>query len=655
MHNTAFLKLPLRLSFAVCVTFLAIVISLSDFGDIWDRFTYDNMFRMRGEQISPEDIIVVAIDEPSFDEINQQWPWPRGLHATLLDKLFEAEVRAVGFDLLFAEPSNPEQDELLKQAIFRRSNVVLVNEINVIEDKEYGFLQEKIVNPSSLYHVEQSPHLGFANLSLDGDGFVRSLSFEQSGEKAFSLRLAEITKGPKGLEAIGNSKAYINFVGPTRSIKTISYYQALDPEKYLPESLLKGKIVLVGFATHSEVGGDKATTDHYPVPYTRWSGGYMPGVEIHANILANLLEGTFLRKIPPAKQLVFGGLLGLFLGTILLSMRPLFSLFLGAGVVFAGVFISYYYFSHNFLYVSPIYLLFPALCSVFISPFIHYWYARKQRAYLRGAFSTYVSPQLVERIVDSPEALTLGGREHQATVMFLDLAGFTSLSETLSPQELIAFVNRYLGKFAEIILEHDGMIDKYIGDCIMAVWGAPIEQDDHAIKSAKAVRDIIISMEEDTDCSVRIGIASGTVIAGNVGGGQQFNYTVLGNSVNLAARLESVNKFYGTKVILSEDTAKHIGGNTLLREIDTIRVQGQEQPVTIYELFTSEEHNILAQYAEGLKLYREKQWASAAESFKYLLKHFSEDGPSRVMLKRSEQYIHNPPSDWSRVFQMESK
>lgn len=585
-------KLWHRLSLVIITCALGVFLARSSFGESLDRRWYDFLFNVREQSLVPQNVVIVAIDEDSFDELDLQWPWPRSIHASLIEALSRAGAKTIVFDILFAEPSSEDQDMALAEAISQNGNVILANEISKVEDTNLFYEVEKIVDPTPIIELSNKVFpLGYSNVQLDDDGFVRKLLTKQSSEKALS-RVAAEHFSESSFENLPDT-LLINYIGTARTIRTISYYQALEPEQYLPKNFLNNTLVFVGFATLAEAELKSAKTDHFPVPYTSWRGGYMPGVEIHANATWSILNNSYIRLFDQKNLLVFSILLALSAGMVFFQFRPLVGIFLYFGLLGAFASTSYFIFVGKQLFLPLPFFVFPLSLCFLVSPFFHYWWIRKQRTYIRGAFETYLSPKLVNELLKSKDRLELGGEEREGTVLFLDLVGFTSISEKVSPKELIALINRNLGGLAEIILKHDGMIDKYIGDAIMAVWGVPLDDAKHADKACRAALEIIGGLESmnakekeisGADLSLRIGISSGTILAGNVGGGKRLNYTVLGNTVNLASRLEGMNKDFGTKVIISEDTVKMLSDGFETRSLACVKVKGQEREVCVYEL-----------------------------------------------------------------------
>lgn len=654
-----------RLLLALVITGVSFVFIFTPWGQDLERLSYDSLFLFRGPKTeAAKNIVIVAIDESSFDELDLQWPWPRNIHAQLINTLKNAGASVIGLDLLFAESSVPENDKALAEAIDNHGKVVLVSELSYSENEQTGFNLQKLVKPLPIIqHSSKEFNLGLANIHLDSDGFLRRLSCSQNEMSAFSLKIASIFNGKN--YPCNRPELLINFVGATRQIETVSYYQALSPEETLPKDFFKDKIVLVGFAISSKAEIGQSAVDHFPVPFSRSHGGVMPGVEIHANAVENFLSNSFIKEASKEYTLYLGLLLGVVVGTILFYVRPLFGFIIFITIFIFTLWIYFYLFRHSNIYFSLPAATLPLLLCYMASPLFHYLTASREKAFIKKAFSTYLNPKLVAQLIQSPDKLELGGEEREATIMFADLAGFTTLSETLSPKELISFVNIYLGAFADVILKHDGMIDKYIGDCIMAVWGVPLYDEQHSRKAcdaAMAMKTKLLELNKNSgkNISFRIGITSGQVLAGNVGGGTQFNYTVLGNDVNLASRIESLNKFYGTMILVNERTKKFLPTSLLMREVDIVRVKGQEQAEKLIEVSDETSNSAVVQGFEQFNnardLYHNRNWHEAKSSLEKVFEFIPNDGPTKILIKRCDEYLlEPPPAEWDGVYVMTEK
>ena len=659
--------LPARILAAVAAALLGVILAVSPWGQGLGHLIYDLQFALRGPVPPPAEVVVVAIDEPSMGLVGRQWPWPRSLHARLADTLFAAGARAVALDIIFAEPSDPAEDAALAAALAAHGGLLLGSELEVIRDASYE--QRIFVDPATVLGADPN-RVALVNLPVDGDGFVRRAPRRLEGRVGFASRAAEMFRGEAvaSLAATGQGEIWINFVGPPRSIRSVSYYQALEPDRHLPDGFFRDKLVFVGLAAEGTVDANRPTPDHYPVPLTRAGHGYMAGVEIHAQTAWTLLAGTELRR--PAAYLgpLLGLLVGFFSTVLFLRWKP----WLGALLVIAEVGIlvalTLVLFERRFFVLPLVPILLPILLGYLFSPFVHYRSTWKERRFIRQTFSTYLAAPVVDQLLEDPQRLRLGGEEMEATVFFLDLAGFTSFSEKLDPETLVALLNRSLGRLGEIVFAHRGMVDKYIGDCVMALWGVPLPLPDHARRASLAALDIRAAMRElaareqeltGVELHARIGINSGPVIAGNLGGGQHVNYTALGSHVNLAARLEGANKLYGTSILLSGSTAAEAGEDLALRELDTVIVRGQSVAVTIFELqgrrdeLDARQREVNAAYAEGLRSYRQMRWDEAAAALRRALEAVPDDGPSALLLDRCGEFASQPPpADWQGVFRL---
>jgi len=299
-----------------------------------------------------------------------------------------------------------------------------------------------------------------------------------------------------------------------------------------------------------------------------------------------------------------------------------------------------------------------------------FFFEEREKRKLRGAFTQYVPPALIRQIMHHPELLRLGGQEKELTALFSDIRGFTTLSEGLSPTSLVEILNEYLSEMTDVIFQHWGTLDKYIGDAIMAFWGAPIAQEDHAVRACRAALEMqqtLIKLQNRWDAQGRpridigVGINTGAMVVGNMGSKTRFNYTIMGDNVNLASRLEGTNKTFGTRLIISENTYQAVHKEMLVRELDLIRVKGKLKPVKIFELVgTVTEVDLhrerLDRFRRGLDAYREGLWATALETFEALAGDYPQDGPSHVFIKRCHDFLLQPPTGvWDGVYVMKTK
>jgi adenylate cyclase len=551
----------------------------------------DWLFIFRGALPEPKEIVIVALDEPSFAEIGKQWPWPRSLFGMLIRELSKEKARVIGMDILFVEPSDSLEDEKFARAMREAKDVILASDISETEDPR--FHQVSFVDPIPLL-TQSAKGVGNILLEIDPDHFVRRTKLLFHGRPSFALEVARASLGKKdGYPEKRDSSLYINYVGPPRSIRTVSFYQALNSRSYLPPHFFEDKIVLVGIILGASPEPKKRVPDAYPISFSRLDGGPMSGVEIHANIVHNLLQRAFILPLNGNGRILLSLFIGFVIPFVLIRFKPFHSLGITMFLGFSYFFLVHVLFSQRGLWLpsfSPLLQIFISFGGVYL-----YQYVSKEREvkWVKKAFSHYLSPKVAKEILEHPEALGLGGERIEGTVLFADLAGFTALSEDLPPDVLVNLLNEYLGEMTEIILRFDGTLDKYMGDAIMGFWGAPVSQEDHALRAcsaALAMQKRMADLKEDWRkrglpvLSARIGINSGSMIAGNIGSKTLFDFTVIGDTVNLASRLEGANKIYGTSVLISEYTFQQVEERVEVREVGTLQVRGRRASVRVYEL-----------------------------------------------------------------------
>lgn len=659
MNLDSFQKVRFRLG-ALFLLSLILIVPLATFpliGELENR-SLDRFFALRGAKPPSPELLIVGIDEASFQQLHLSWPWPRSLHARLIDRLSAEGARLIVFDVIFSEPSDPANDAAMASSIKRAGNVLLAGTNDYTNDKLFSRIIS--VRPLSLF-AEPAIGTGLAMIEPDSDGVVRHLALRIDGKPTLAASAILALGKP---ELVPEQGGLINFTGPTRSIDTLSYAQILDDEHPVPQSRIRGKIVLIGRMLQASPA-PLSQTDLFPTPFFNSSGAYTSGVEIHANIIDNLLTGRWIRAIPVRVKLVTCFIYFLAFSLLIAFVSPLRG-FIGLSASGLGLTaLCYWLFCALDFWMPPVIFVFGSASIYTTNVALQYLAEARQKRWLRNAFNRYVSSAVVESIVKSPGSLKLGGQEIQATIFFSDLADFTSFSENLMPKDLVELLNEYFTPMTQIIMEHKGGVDKFIGDAIMAFWGAPLPLENHARHACEAA----LEMKAAINClwegrrrrnypllEARMGIHSGPVVAGNVGSGERFNYTVLGDTVNLASRLEGANKFYGTTILISEDTFRLAGSAFLTREIDSIKVKGRKVPVKVYELIGKSgeiEPEFLDIFAKGLEAYRNRLWDRAEAHFFSIA---SKDPPSRTYLERCRHYKTSPPpEDWDGIFIPNSK
>jgi adenylate cyclase len=457
------------------------------------------------------------------------------------------------------------------------------------------------------------------------------------------------------------SRMMVNFQGPARTYPYVSFADAVQ-HKFAPGTF-RNKLVLVG-ASATGLGDLRAT------PY---GGLDFPGVEIHANLIDNILNQSFLSH--GAKQVLADlgwiFMFGIPLGIWLAVVQPRWMVF---GFVLLAPFVTivYWAFLHGWWLNFIVPALFTLVPNVSLVALYRVLIEEQEKRKVRGAFQQYVSPEVIRRLLVDPERVK--PRKIPVTVLFSDIRGFTSISEKLDAQELADLLNGYLTEMTRIIFRNQGTLDKYIGDAVMAIWGAPFDEPGHAKRCCEAALNMLARLEDlqkqwrargQPVLEIGIGINTGIASVGNMGSALRYGYTAMGDSVNLASRLEGLNKEYGTRIIISESTRATLGnGLALVRELDLIRVKGKMEPVTIFELMRldadadshKETIELIELFERGHQAYRQRYWSTAKKIFENMLTRWPNDGPTRLFLARCEEYLTAEPAPgWDGVYVMTHK
>ena len=685
------------------------------------------MFRWRGAELPRHPIVIVDIDEKSLARIGQ-WPWSRDTVARLVEQISRQGAKVIGLDMMFIEPDRTspknffqrypqigaglakllpglDHDQQLGDALAESASVLgyaMLTQHDGLKDpaalpfpsanlqlaaEGVGFdrltlipayratanhpaiaqaLSEGFLNffPESSGAVHKVPLL----ISLDGIPYP-SLALEVArialGEQALKVHPAPAAAGEKlGLLGVSIGERFVptddlgqmsvNFRGPWRTFNYLSASDLLEA----PHAELQGAVVLIGTSAAGLL--DLQTT-----PLSRT----IPGVEIHANIVDNLLAADPLKhdiftEIGITLTLIVVG--GILLSLLLARTGPLVGAFGALIILLAAVSGNYLLLFKNGSIVGLTYPLVTILLIWLLVTLANYLLVERQKQFVQGAFRHYLAPQVVEQLLQNPQQLSLAGEEKVLTVMFSDIRNFTSISEAMDSVALADFMNRYLTEMSRLIMAERGLIDKFIGDAVMAIWGAPLDDDEHALQAVKCA----LRMKEQTarlrrqwlaeglpEINIGIGLNSGPMRVGNFGSEQLFDYTVIGDQVNLASRLEGLNKIYGTTILLSEQTRNQLAGEILCRPIDLVRVKGKQQSVEIFEplCLGGADDPELRQWQRVLACYRQRQFVEARRELA-ILNRKSPQPLYQLYLQRIEQFLDVPPSaDWDGCFIHQSK
>ncbi len=704
---------------SVVVILLALLIGQTTTFISLEHDLLDYRFKMRGSiDISDSPIVILAIDDQSDESTPARWPWPREYFAHVIENLIEAEVKAIGIDVIFEQadfsPGGEMSDQRFADILAQHNNVVLAGKLMV----PTGRVDIITLVPPYEKFVETGVPWGLVSFNLDEDGFYRRYLVGQTyNDRIYPSFAAALLKiyanldpntevldmedrfviGPYSIPKINSYSSIINYMGPSGTFPRYSFDAVLDdvdfdliidydldsfddpgdeelglPPGLLASGMLKDKIILIG-STVVELHDD------FPTPFLQTrdeEGRLVPiltyGVEIHANMLQMILSENYLHSLPYIWELLLLVLLGV-LVFIITRYLPTF------GGVFVMILLLVLYFVSTFVLFGQWNTIIQVSTPILVilltfggHTIYHYVLSQHEKKMITGAFAHYVPAKVVDQILADPEKLSLGGEEREVTVMFTDVAGFTSLSERLTPAELVKLLNEYLTEMTDTVLAHDGIIDKYEGDAIMAEFGVPVPYDNHAFMACKTAIEMqkkLIKLREKwkkegkPELRARIGINTGEVIVGNMGSRDVFDYTVMGDHVNLGSRLEGANKFYGTEIMISEFTYDYVKDEFYTRELDLIRVKGKDKPIKVFQLIKSKKEKVsedflkmLDVYNKGIQHYKIQEWGEAIDCFEACLDIVPEDPPSVEYRSRCIEYKFNSPGpDWDGITVMKEK
>ncbi len=723
-----FLFTGLGITLAMCLLF----VFEPAFFHFLDNKLYDQFVRIKPAERTSNKVVIVDYDDASLAEMGQ-WPWPRNMIARLLQKIQQQGATSVSLDVVFPEPDRTSLDILQQHyaqdfdieldfsripAEFRNNDAVLAATLksgpfvlgyqfdfesarkskDICEDLKPLQASEKrsAGAPSASTFLFQAPAVicnepilnqaaqyeGFFNSMPDEDGIIRRtpLIISWKGELYPNLalsslieagygqkqRLVEISRG--GISAFvlddiripldEHGQMLINYRGMRHFFP---YYSASDVLlDRLPKDTFKDKIVLVGTSA-------PGLKDLRATPMDQIS----PGVEVHANVIDNILCRDFIFRPDWAfgaeAALIF--VIGL-VSTLLLSWTSALWSLLPLAVCSAGMFWGtlQLFFSQG-LYISPLIPLITVATNFAILTLFKFWREEGRRRFYHTAFSKYVSKTVVEQLIKSPEKLSLVGEERDVTIFFSDIRGFTTLSEKLASHQVGELLRTYLTPMTRLIIQYEGTLDKYMGDAIMAFWNAPLAVEQHPLKALAASMHMLEELQKmnpeliknyGEPLRIGIGLHTGRVRVGNMGSEDLMDYTLIGDNVNLTSRLEGLTKFYGVQIIASDAVRDACKAEFYFQEIDKVRVKGKNLPITIFTPMdfseAEERREELESYAQALTLYRQRKFEQAHEIFRKLSQQHPDSKLLSLYEERCDQLSKQPVGDdWDQVFTHKSK
>jgi adenylate cyclase len=697
-HRVAFLRrLVERLGvLGICVA-LGLAVATLRLATPWplellDLKAVDLRFQVRGARMPSNVITIVGIDERSLARFGR-WPWPRSRLADLVERLTAYGAKTIAFDAVFDQADAPNDARFT--AAIRASRRVVLGEFFELDgqpiatwpvfpelsvrDRGGGVnrLQAATGFHGPLPALESAAaDVGHVNFLPDRDGGFRRVPLGIRGGDAVAPALsvaalshwlgggtALLTMGGPGQTrlAIGDKELpiddsgdlRIDFLGPSGTVPTVSALDVLEERVSRPA--LEGKLVLIAPIA---VGFDSR-----PTPFS----GSAPGVEIHASVIDNLVQGRGLVRpawFIPAEA---AGVLVLAIATgVLITWRAFGGAIAALALYAIYAAASQLAFAFDGVVTSLVYPLILIITATISGLGYQYATEARQRRWVRTAFEHYVGGEVADLLAREPERLGLHGEKRELSILFTDIRGFSTLSEKLAPEDLAGLLTEHLGSQTSIVFEHKGFVDKYIGDAVMAFWGAPLPTAEHARLACRTALDIAAAMPQLRarwaargwpEIHIGIGIDTGEAVVGNFGSTQRFSYTAISDHVNLASRLEGMNPVYGTKILVSENTRAEIGDEFVCREIDCVRVKGKTQPVTVYELLCRRTDDaggramqMAGAFSQAFMAYRQRRFDDAIAVLEAVHRNGADPAVLKFIDRCRALVASPPPPEWDGVF-----
>ena len=611
------------ISFVVFVIFR--ILFITNFWINLEHKASDVFFLLRGAQETSDNIVIVEIGDDTFNTLNERWPFPREYHARIIENLEKAGAKQIIFDIEFTERTNVNADSKLASAIANYDNIILSGKL--IRTQYDNSIREQLLSPIPLL-IQTGTKWGTVNISADPDGFVRRYELFQKRAKEIKLSIGaiaiahhfdidlqseEIHNYPKFFKIGSNyipkvtsKSALINFYGPARTFSTYDYADVIDDstfttdfEKEIETNLdqyygladnFKDKIVLIGLTAVE-------FHDTHHTPFFSENNQLMPGVEIHANFLETVLRSDFLKRFPIIPYLLFILIFTMLLFIVNSLIKPTISVFINIVLIVVYIWFSYFLFITKQMLIPILEIPVIIIIIYIVGLVTQYIQTVRERKFIKQAFGQYIAPELVEELIKDPKKLEYGGVQREVTVLYSDIVAFTPYTESHSPKETVDILREYLTEMVDIITENKGTLDKFVGDEIVAMFGAPVELEDHAFyacKTALEMRQRMNELQEKWESENRdpfeigIGINTGVVTVGNLGSEQIFDYTAIGDNMNAGARIEALTRDYETEnnIIISDSTFEQVKDKINANFIDDATVKGKKIIIKIHELLS---------------------------------------------------------------------
>jgi adenylate cyclase len=624
--------------------------------------SYDLLIAFRGPMEANE-VVIVYMDEESHRELNQSahQAWSRKLHAELIRRLTSEGAKVIALDSTFLQPGDPEEDKALAQAMKAHGKVVFGAMLDEgVTDQKIPNVRVSLLGLNVFGKVASG---AVVNLDEDPGLFVRRVFRipDDAGINAplFPDKVAELAGYPVAERS--RNADWLNYYGSAEHLTWASYNRAVRGTN--EPGLFKDKIVFVGQRTSAGIPFE--VREDYSTPFTRWDHQLMSGVEIHATRFLNLIHGTGLHRLSGRSEAILLAVFGILFGWGLILVRPVVAVLVaifGAAVIFICSYILFKAAGIWWAWGLPVAVQIPTGLSWSI--IFNTVRLRIERKTLEHSLALHLSPKRAKQIVSRPELLNLGAEKHEVSILFSDIANFSSITARMHPEDLFKLLNAYFETALDCIHKTDGTVVKLIGDAIFAIWNAPFPQDNHprsAVATALAMRDQLVrfdAAQQNLPLQTRIGLHLGDAFVGNVGSRQRFDYTAIGDSINLASRLEGLNKYLGTHVLGTRDIQRMVEKEFSSRLIGHFVFKGIETPVEVHEFLgpAREQPPWKPLFAEALFNFQRRNFEAAAAGFRKTIQSRGADGPSEFYRAQIDKMSKSElPETWAGEIRLAEK
>jgi adenylate cyclase len=646
---------------AILATAIGFILFYSPIGSEVIHRSYDIPFALRRTYL-PTDAVIVYLDEVSHEVLNQPFGtgWNRAIHARLLEQLKIAGAKAVVFDILFDEPGADEKaEEALARAIRNHGKVILSGEYRTDVLSDLSALV-KIDKPLQKFR-DAGADWGVTQFPIDSDGTIRRHLMVSDELPS----LAAVTAKALGIKTPPSEK-WINYYGPPGWLPHESYYRALSNE--LAPDFFRDKVVFIGARQSTDFSGKGK--DEFPTAFT-WTDmkrqPFAPGVEIHATAFLNLLRKDWLTRLPFGLELMLILLTGIVAGWGLPLARPQYATLLAAGAALVLLGAAWIGFRFALVWFAWLVVLSQIVAAFAYSILFNSIQAYVEKQVLERSLAIHLSPRRVKQLLKRPDLLQPGAEKQELSIMFSDIADFSTISDRTRPDKLFEQLNKYFGETIPCIHQTDGTVVKLIGDAIFAIWNAPEAQANHAVLACRAallLRDKLVEFEsanESFPMHTRVGLHSGPACVGNSGSNERFDYTAIGANINLASRLEGLNKYLGTDILASDEIIGAVDTQFVSRAVGHFKLKGCDRVVEVHELLGLPESAEKTKawrdtFADALRKFKRADFAEAEIAFRKVLEARPQDGPSKFYLKLVDHHrAHAPAKGWFGEVNMEEK